>query len=410
VYRLNSDAAGNAEYQRVLLRSSASGAQVDEIPVASISGTSDVWYDADPTQSGLSQNLGAVIVTEGWDPPPSGLKGACMFSNGMYAGFVDNILYVSVPGYYYAMPASGNKDYTMELAYDGVAMAAFNEMLVVGTTGYPEIISGTDAAFMTRKPLPFQQPCLSDKGIVGLPDGVAYVSPDGLFFVSSAGGAVMTQAVMDRETWQDYDLDDAILSYHNGRIFIFFEGDDAGLIYDPALDYLVAIDLPVPVYDAWVDPEADILYLATSAGIQAWDGGAGNLTAEWTSGIMETPPVNFSGCRVEGTFPAGSVTLFKWYVDGVLKHTEDLSAYSADTAYSAGGQAVYSGVVYLCIAPTTGNLPTDTDYWSRLRPADAPFRLPSGFRGRDHEVVATFSGSVISAIYLDFSLEALAHV
>ena len=154
VYRLVSDAAGNAEYQRVSLRATAAGEALTQIPIASIASALDTWFDINAAQDGLSDDLGEVLLTEGWDPAPTGMKGACMFSNGFYAGFIGNLIYLSMPGYYYAFPASGTMDYTMELPYDAKAIAAFNETLVVGTEGYPEIISGTDPAFMSRTPLP----------------------------------------------------------------------------------------------------------------------------------------------------------------------------------------------------------------------------------------------------------------
>jgi len=369
VYRINADGEDSAEYQRVSsLRSSPAGAAVSEIPVASITGADDVWYDCNGSETGVTADLGAVLATEGWDAPPTAMKGACMFSNGMYAGFIGNILYLAMPGYYYAFPATGTMDYTMELAYDVVAMAAFNESLVVGTAGYPEVISGTDAAFMSRTPLPFQQPCLAAKGMVSLPDGVAYPSPDGLFFISSAGGAVLTASLMDRDTWNAFPLSKMICVYHNQRIFMFFEGYTYGLIYDRGLDYLVDIDLnTVTVYDVFVDPIADIMYLATSSGVQAWEGSATALTAEWKSGILETAPVNLAAGRVEGVFPTGHSTLLYYYVDGVLKHTQTVTT-------------------------------------------DAPFRLPSGFRGRDHELKIIYSKSTINALYLSQDIGGLANV
>lgn len=374
VYRLASDAAGNAEFQRVFLRTSATSAQLDQIPVGSIGSTSTYFYDTNyqstPPADGLSQNLGPLLMTEGWDPPPDGMKGACMFTNGIYAGFKGNLIYLSVPGYYYAMPASGTLDYTMELPYDVVALAAFNEKLVVGTTGYPEVISGTDPAFMTRTALPYQQPCLSAKGMVSLPGGVVYPSPDGLFMISSAGGTVLTKDVIDRETWAALDLDAMICVYHNEKIWMFFQGDDTAMVFDPETDYLVDISLSYDVYDVFVDPEDDVLYYSgfPSMGvIVPWEGGTSRVTGTWKSGIIETAPVNFGAARVEGVFPTGHSTVLYYYVDGVLKHTQTITN-------------------------------------------DSPFRLPGGFRGRDHEVKISFSGATITAIYLALHMEDLANV
>lgn len=367
VYRLAADAPGNAEYQRVSLRSTPTGTAYADIPVASISAVGTRWYDVNSAQNGLSQDLGAVLETKGWDPPPAAMKNGLMFANGMYAGSIGKLVYLSMPGFYYAFPASGTMDYTVECAYDVVAMAAHNDAIIVGTTGFPAVISGTDPAFMTLSPLTYQQPCLSAKGMTATPEGVVYVSPDGLFMVGSSGGKVLTANVFDRDAWQALSLSTTMLVYFNQRIYIFFEGGTTGLVYDPALDYVYDLALGFAVKDVWVDPVADVLYLASASGVFAWDGGSGNLAAVWKSGIMETPPVNFPAMRVEGTFPSGHSTVLTYYVDGVLKHTQTVTG-------------------------------------------DEPFRLPSGFRGRDHEIQIAFSGSTINALYLGQSIEDLRNV
>ncbi len=43
------------------------------------------------------------------------------------------------------------------------------------------------------------------------------------------------------------------------------------------------------------------------------------------------------------------------------------SAYSSTTAYSVGDRATYEGTIYVSIQAGTGNLPTDTAYWSVLQ-------------------------------------------
>lgn len=367
VYRINSDDDGNAEYRRVSLRSSPTGTAEANILITSISAANDIWYDVNDTQDALSQDLGAMIQVEGWDPPPADLTNALMFANGMYAGSIGKLVYVSMPGYYYAMPASGIMDYTIECAYDVVALAVFNESIVVGTTGFPEVISGTDPAFMSRTPLPYQQPCLSAKGMTSTPFGVVYPSPDGLFLIDSTGGRVVTANVMDRDLWQALSLSTMMCVYWNQRIYMFFEGGSTGLVYDPALDYLVDLTPGFIVRDVWVDPVADKLYLAFYSGVHEWEGGSGVLSAEWKSSVMETPPLNFPAGRVDGIFPSGHSTSLTYYVDGVLKHTQAI-----------------------------------TD--------DNPFRLPSGFRGRDHELRIIFTTSTINTLYLGSSFEDLANV
>jgi hypothetical protein len=43
-----------------------------------------------------------------------------------------------------------------------------------------------------------------------------------------------------------------------------------------------------------------------------------------------------------------------------------LGAYVAETAYAINDAVSYSGSSYICTAPSTGNLPTDTDYWDLM--------------------------------------------
>jgi hypothetical protein len=43
-----------------------------------------------------------------------------------------------------------------------------------------------------------------------------------------------------------------------------------------------------------------------------------------------------------------------------------VDSYSASTAYVVGDKVLYNAVIYVCIANTTGNLPTNASYWSVL--------------------------------------------
>lgn len=44
----------------------------------------------------------------------------------------------------------------------------------------------------------------------------------------------------------------------------------------------------------------------------------------------------------------------------------DVANYSNTTTYTSGDKVLYDAVVYVCIATTTGNIPTNTTYWSPL--------------------------------------------
>lgn len=46
--------------------------------------------------------------------------------------------------------------------------------------------------------------------------------------------------------------------------------------------------------------------------------------------------------------------------------SKQYTAYDNGTAYVVGNQVLYLGSLYRCTASTTGNLPTDTNYWANL--------------------------------------------
>lgn len=64
------------------------------------------------------------------------------------------------------------------------------------------------------------------------------------------------------------------------------------------------------------------------------------------------------------------------------------AAYNAGTAYVVGNQAVFGGITYYCIAPTTGNAPPNATYWYPMAPYNgsatvAIYEIPAPYAAAD---------------------------
>jgi len=354
VYRTATGDMGVAEFQQVMIRpSSPTGAAVWDVPASDVSSTGSQIYDSSDGGDGLNHDLGAVEATEGWTPPPDGVHSGVEFANGVYALLKEKRVFLSVPGYYYAFPSGALKDYTFELEFAGVGLGVYNQQLIVCTDAYPEIITGVDPQSATKYQFPYQQPCLSKKSIVSTPHGVCYVSPDGLFMVTDAGGQVVTKSLFSRAVWNEYDLADTICAWHAGKIFVFFAGKDSGFAVDFARDDVIFYeDIGADVLGVFVDPEADVLHINTSGGWYAWDSAAGYLTAEYETAILETHPTSFACARVAASgMGEQDPVAVKIYGDDDVRHT----------------QTVSNG---------------------------APFRLPAGSRYREWRINVSFTGDI----------------
>src|SRR6266404_4958655 len=65
-----------------------------------------------------------------------------------------------------------------------------------------------------------------------------------------------------------------------------------------------------------------------------------------------------------------------------------VAAYNGASAYTLGNQALSGGIIYYCIAPTTGNAPPNATYWYAMTPyqgspTTAIYEIPSPYAVAD---------------------------
>lgn len=306
-------------YRSSTVGSAAAYQFVDEIPVAQASYT-------DAKSQG---ELGEVLLSEDWQPPPAKLRGMKMMASGAMIGFVDNNVHLSEPN----MPHAWPHRFTIDLPIVGIGV--FRQSAVILTTGFPYIMTGVDPAAMTPERLEIPQACLSKRSIVDAGDGVIYASPDGLVSIGSGGISVLTLKLMTSQQWMAYNPASMIGALHDSRYHAFYtktDGTRGELIFDfsgqGAIMTESSISADAPITATYTDARTDTMYVAKGANILRFNKGA-PMTSVWRSRIFRTTyPVNMSVAAVDAK--AYPVTL-RVYANDQLRMTKTVTSDRAFT-------------------------------------------------------------------------------
>lgn len=228
-------------------------------------------------------DLGEVLPSRGWDPPPDDLHGLVSMPNGIIAGFKGRDVYFCEPYLPHAWPTK----YRLATDYPIVGLGVFGQTLVVLTEEHPYLVSGTTPGSMTMRELDRPLPCISKRSIASSQTkGVMYASPDGLVLVSSNGAQLITQQVHDRRSWQTLNPKTIDGYLHDNRYFGFYDNGHvkSGFIFD--LDDPESGWSPLNFHAtaAYNDDLNDELYFVIGSGVENWDSDIGNpLTYVWRS-------------------------------------------------------------------------------------------------------------------------------
>lgn len=311
-----------------------------------------------------SENLGEVLATAAYEPPPENLQGIIELPNGGAAGFAGNEVFLAEPYACQAWP------YIFATHDPVVGLGAYGNSILIMTTGNPYVLTGDHPSRMSMERLEESHPCLSKRGIVDLGYAVAYPSPSGLIVIGMDVAKNATQDLMSREQWKALDPSSILGVMWRGSYIGFYDNGTAkgAFVIDPRKDFVVFLDVHATA--AWCDPATGELYLATgSVGAQQvvrFDGGASFLPREWESGVfVASYPTNFGAAQVlADSYPVG----FRLFADGVERYTVEVVS-------------------------------------------DAPFRLPSGFRAREFSMrLSCTSGAGVKAAFLASTMAELAQV
>lgn len=287
-----------------------------------------------------SANLGEVLPTDTYDPPNSATKGIREHPAGFLVGFFGKTLVFSEPGAPHAWPI----DYRLTTNHDIVGLGIFGNTVAVLTKGWPYLAIGSDPSAITMVELEIEQACTTKRGIVDLGTAIVYPSPDGLILVSSDGAANVTSGIFTRDQWQALVPSSFIAFNWEQQYLCFYDNGTVqqAFIVDPFSPEAGVRYVEKYATGGFKDIEEDLLYLIVDNEIQKWDQNSVKLEYEWKSKPVFTPrAVNMAAAKIiADAYPVS----IDFYVDNVKRYSKVVGSIRA-------------------------------------------FRLPSGFRGEEYEVV-----------------------
>ncbi len=168
-----------------------------------------------------------ILPSTGWLPPNDSLTGLIALSNGSFAGFVGNDVYISEPYYPHAWP----EEYRFPIGATVVGLAADGNTVVVLTNERPTLLIGSHPDTATPQKLPDVRACVSKRGIVGSPMGILYPSVIGLELIRGSERITLTEGFCTRDEWADYYPATMNSVFHDGAFYGFYSsGDNEGAI------------------------------------------------------------------------------------------------------------------------------------------------------------------------------------
>ncbi|MGY8872229.1 MAG: hypothetical protein ACKVJE_17470 [Pseudomonadales bacterium] len=261
---------------------------------------------------GTSQLLLTAVSIE-WDIPNPAMIGLSLVPGGGLAGFFDNVLCFSEPGYPHAWPIA----YRITLPDDIVGIAVSAVGIVVCTKGMPWLVVGSTPSAMDAVKIETPQACVSKRSIVDMGDYVIYASPDGLVAIGAGGADIITKNVLDRDVWKAGKPESLHAYRESDRYVGFYKNSET------QSSFAFSAERGFELMSGWAsaafyDAQLDTLYLTNGSMLDEFDGGS---YREFTyrSGIDEVQPgTSFSCIKVIADSYPIPVSM---YADGVLAFT-----------------------------------------------------------------------------------------
>jgi hypothetical protein len=262
---------GNIPYVRIY-RTSASTTSAEFQYVGQFNASTHTFGTDTFTDNIADADLGEVLSTELYEGPPSGLTGLIGLSNGIFAGFVGNELYLSEP----YLPHTYPDEYVLSFDYQIVGLGYLGTNIIVLTEGIPYMVSGYTPETMQKQRLNGFFPCRSKRSIVSSPYGVLFSSHEGLIIIDHSGPRNITQTLLTPTEWDLYEPDDIIGTFYNGKYFGSYNDTYTGTF---VLDVPngVLTDIQKDYLAFYIETAQGIMYMIRAEDttmIRQWEGNA----------------------------------------------------------------------------------------------------------------------------------------
>lgn len=280
------------------------------------------------TDNVAAANLGALLTTLYYTPPPSDLKGLVAMPNGILAGFRNNEVWFCEPYLPHAWPTS----YMMTVGSPIVGLGVFGQSLVVGTTSNPYLISGSQPGAMTQEKLSLPEPCVSKRSIVGDQYGVLYASPNGLVSIAPGTQDVISRPLMTRDEWQTYSPSSIIGAIYQNMYLAFYSSvSGVGTLVLQRADTPPLVTLETTAQAVFVSKQTARVYVVSPSDNKVYQLDAdtvNNMFYEWKSKKFVLPePTNFAAMKLQADWTyIADANAYNQYLQQIIAYNQALWA------------------------------------------------------------------------------------
>ena len=349
--------------------------------------------------------LGDALISQGWLPPPVGLRGMMALPSGAMAGFLGNQLCYSEPYQPHAWPLA----YQYGADHEIVGISNFGTTVVAATAGRPVVSNGVEPSSSSLDGIGEVWPCLSKRSVASAGDGVVFATKTGLAYIGARGAFIWTDPLYSLVEWQALAPKTMVCAVAQGRVFVRWIGTDGTtgtLVFnkDNITEGLTLLSsAPDELY---ADPRDGNLYLVDASGIYKYDSGVGaSLGFIWTSKeYYASTPVNFGVALLDF---ASEMTAADYasaqgsYASQVQANQTLLGAYSGQGGFDGAGIDVYrvdggpiKSLTEVVLSAVNMSLYADDKlvFTQEFLTNDGKFRLPAGYRAS--KIRVTISGNL----------------
>lgn len=297
--------------------------------VGGVSYTSSTYPDTQ-TDSQLSLTT---LASTFYTPPPTTLQGLVSMPNGMLAGFTGNQVWFCEPYLPHAWPAT----YSQSIEFPIVGLGVFGNTLLVTTTKFPYLMTGTTPSTVTVEKLPIPQPCASKRSIASDQWGVVYASPNGLVAIGLGVEDVISSQLYTRDEWQAITPSTMLgILYNNLYIGFSTTGGITTAIVMARQDLPPLTNLSFSATALFAERTTGNIYAVNSVDSNIYQLDAdpvNNLSFSWQSKKFIMPePTNFGVMKLQADWV---------YINNISAYNAQVAAITAsNAAIMAGGTSL----------------------------------------------------------------------
>jgi hypothetical protein len=321
-----------------------------------------------------------ILQSGGWENPPDFLDGLTSLPGGMMVGWTGNTIHFCEPDRPHTWPSF----YDQSVHYEIIALAVWQQYLMILTTGYPSTGSGNSPSNFIIVQSQVPEPCVSRGSVVADLLAVYYASQNGLIQISGYGMSNQTQQLVDKEKWQEVYHADQIYCARHRTQYLAINGTDKAFVLDYSDPRLAFQDLSTfkNATSVWNDEYFGDTYICAEKKVYRWDDtDQARLKFRWRSKRFFAPvPISLGAVQV--TLGPEIDTVFHGQFPPPPLDNGDPSLALPDGVW--GVVRYYAGPDFSLIME------------HHLRYQQDFFRLPKGFRAFDHQIEIVSMVSVYS--------------